>query len=152
MKKLLLFLCALFISISGAWATTSTIYLGSSSTIKTNGTFYKDGSVVGAGYWCQSAVVAPITLTGCISSSSGYIDAGLSYGSETLTLSVPSGLTISSYTIGLKLTGSTTACTAGGVVLNNATSQTVSGSDINAQSASVAFSSITEDGNNECLI
>lgn len=132
----------------GAWATTSTIYLGSSATIKNNGTY---GGFNDLG-WRGTVTVAPITLTGCISGSSGYIDAGLSYGSQTLTLSVPSGLTISSYTIGLKLTGSTIACTAEGVELNNTTSQTVSGSDINAQSASVAFSSITEDGNKECII
>ena len=152
--KLILFLALLALCGSGVRATTSTIYLGPSSTIKTNGIFYNgSGNVVGAGHWCPTAVVAPITLTGCISSTSGYIDAGTTYGAQTLTISVPSGLTISSYSVGLKLTGSTTACTAGGsVVLNNSTGQTVSGSNINAQSASIAFSSITEDGNKECLI
>lgn len=153
MKKLLLLITALLAGVSGAWAETSTIYLGSSSNIKTNGTFYLNGNAVGAGNWCESAVVAPITLAGSISSSSGYIDAGTTYGSSTLTISVPSGLTISSYSIGLKLTGTTTACTAGGdVTLNNSSANIVSASGINAQSASIAFSKITEDSNKECLI
>jgi hypothetical protein len=131
------------------WATTSTIYVGSSSDIKREGTFYKDGSVVGTGYWCQSAVVAPITLTGFVSSSSGYVDAKRS---STLTISVPSGLKISSYSIGLKLTGSTTACKVGEVSLSNSESKTISASEINANSSTITFTDITVDNNDECLI
>lgn len=139
----------LIVGIGSSWATTSTIYLGSSATIKKNGTFYKDGSVVSSSAWCQSAVVAPITLTGFVSSSSGYVDAKRS---STLTISVPSDLKISSYSIGLKLTGTTTACKVGEVSLSNSESKTISASDINANSSTITFTDITIDGNNECLI
>ena len=149
MKKLFILLTMLIVGIGSMWATTSTIYVGSSSDIQREGTFYKDGSVVGTGYWCQSAVVAPITLTGFVSSSSGYVDAKRS---STLTISVPSGLKISSYSIGLKLTGSTTACKVGGESLSNSESKTIYASNINANSSTITFTDITVDGNKECLI
>lgn len=148
MRKLLLLITSLLtLGVSGAWATESTIYLGASSQIKTNGTF---GGNNDQG-WRGNVSVSPITLSGCISGSSGYIDAGY-YGSKTLTISVPSGLTISSYSIALRLTGSTTDCTADGVKLNNSSAQTVSASGINAQSTTITFSDIAEDANRECII
>ena len=150
MKKLLLLLVALLTGVSGAWATESTIALGASSNIKANGTFYDSNDVVVAGSaWCAKVVVGSVTLAGSVSSYSGCIDAKRN---ATLTISVPSGMTISSYTMGLKLTSSSIAATAGDVTLSNGTIKTVAASSVNTQSTSINFSNLTGDTNSECII
>jgi len=154
MKKLLLLTLTLLLSTLASWATESTIALGSSSNLKANGTFYNaNDEVVNGSAWCPKLVVGSITFTGCLSSYSGYVDA--TKASNTLTISVPAGKTISSYSLGLRLTGNTTACTVTGgtaVTLSNSMFKTVAASGVNAQSTNITFSSITQDNASECLL
>lgn len=154
MRKILLILMTLLtFGVSGAWSTPTTIALGSSSHIKANGIFYDSNDAVVAGSaWCAKVVVGSVTLSGAVSNYSGYFDA---QRNSTLTISVPAGKTISSYSFGLRLTGNTTACTATGnaaVTLSNSTFKTVAKSGVNAQSTNITFSEITKDASNECLI
>ena len=150
MKRITTILTFLMLICMGASATESTIAIGTSSHIKANGTFYDSSdNVVNSTAWCAKVVVGSVTLTGSISNYSGYIDAKRN---ATLTISVPEGMTISSYSMGLRLTGSTTAAKAGDVALSNSTIKTVAASSISAQSTSITFSNLTGDTNGECLI
>lgn len=152
MRKTLLLLCALLATV-GAWA--ETINLGNSSNVKANATFYKNESIQGSGVWCDKAVQSYITLTGSISSYSGYIEV-VKNGTTSLTISVPSFMSITGYSLGLKTKPSgTNTCTANnggsGITLNESTATTVSESSLNTHSVTINFTG-TGDNNGECLL
>ena len=131
------------------------IYLNNSSYIKSTGTFYQGETVVGSGKWCDKAVVNSVTLTGSISSSTGRIEV-LKYGSFSLTITVPEGLTIKGYSFGVKITPSgTSECTAnnGGsdIVLNMSNPTTISASGLNTSSTTINFTG-TADNYGECIL
>ena len=153
--KTILFLLALMGSI-GAWA--ETINLGNSSSFKnnTNTTFYKNGEVQSAGVWCDKATQGYVILTGSLSSYDGKIEV-LKNGTPSLTISVPSVMTITGYSIGLKINqqNGTNTCTAnnGGsdITLNGSSATTVSASGLSTNSVTINFTG-TGDNNGECRL
>lgn len=153
-QKLLLFLLALIGTI-GAWA--ETINLGSSSAFKNNAntTYYKNGVVQTAGVWCDKATYGCVILTGQLSSYDGKIEV-LKNGTPSLTISVPSVMTITGYSIGLKInqqngTNSCTANNGSAYTLNGSSATTVSASGLSTNSVTINFTG-TGDNNGECRL
>jgi hypothetical protein len=150
MKKTLFLLCALLGTI-GAWA--ETINLGNSASFKNNAntTFYKNGVVQSAGVWCDKATQGYVILTGSISSSDGKIEV-VKYGATSLTISVPSVMTITSYSFGLQIAqnGSNT-CSVNGIDLNESSATTISASNLNTSSVTINFTG-TGDNYGECRL
>ena len=155
MKRIYTLLTMLLLVCVGAQADVSSIGIGSSESIKSNGIFYKNGEVISTSAWCDQVVIGPITLAGSISSFNGRFEV-VNNGVPTLTISVPDGQTISSYTLGAKIcpTGTST-CTAAaggeGITLNTANYTTISASGVNSQTATINFTG-TGDNNGECII
>ena len=155
MKKTLLLLCALLGSL-GAWA--ETISLGNSSSFKNNAntTFYKNDVVQTAGVWCDKATNGYVILTGSLSSYDGKIEV-LKNGTPSLTISVPSVMTITGYSLGLTINqqNGTNSCTAnnGGsdITLNGSSATTVSASGLSTNSVTINFTG-TGDNNGECRL
>jgi len=161
MKKLL----TLFITLlcGAAWTQAATVSLTSGSQIL-NGSFYNAaGTSMAYGNWCTKCVTnsdPAVTLTFTddlsgtgISNTSGYLGV-YSTGTRTLTISVPSGCTISSYTFKGTPTAECNFTPAGGTAQSWASGSegSVTISDVNAQSTTIAFSGCGKDGNNECII
>lgn len=153
-QKLLLFLLAL-IGTTGSWA--ETINLGNSSAFKNNAntTFYKNGVVQGSGYWCDKATQGYVILTGSLSSSDGKIEV-VKYGPTSLTISVPSVMTITGYSLGLRIAqNGPNTCTVnnGGsdITLNGSSATTISASGLSTNSVTINFTG-TGDNNGECRL
>lgn len=150
MKKTLFLLCALLGTI-GAWA--ETINLGNSASFKNNAntTFYKNGVVQSAGVWCDKATQGYVILTGSISSSDGKIEV-VKYGSTSLTISVPSVMTITGYSFGLQIAqnGSNT-CTVNNTELNGSSATTISASNLRTHAVTINFTG-TGDNYGECRL
>lgn len=147
MRKLLLLICALLTSVSGAWAD-GTVTIGTSSNIQSKSTFYySNGSIAPWGNWCQKAVFGAVSLEGTVSNTTGYFR--VDGAPHTITISVPSSMKITAYSFDLKqLDG--TGCTANGTELNNSSFTTVSGSSLNTNSVTITFANTP--GSGECRI
>ena len=155
MRKILFLLCTL-LATAGAWA--ETINLGNSASFKANAntTFYKNNVVQSAGVWCDKATYGYVILTGQLSSYDGKIEV-LKNGTPSLTISVPSVMTITGYSLGLTINqqNGTNTCTAnnGGsdITLNGSSATTVSASGLSTNSVTINFTG-TGDNNGECRL
>ena len=147
--KTILFLLALMGSI-GAWA--ETIDLGSSTSFRSNATFYLNGVIQNTGQWCDRAALGNVMLTGSISSYDGKIEV-VKNGSPSLTISVPSVMTITGYSIGLKINqqNGTNTCTANNTELNASSATTISASGLKTHAVTINFTG-TGDNNGECRL
>ena len=149
-QKLFLLLTALIATMS-AWAETINFDNSASFKANANTTFYKNGAVQGGGVWCDNATQGYVMLTGSISSSDGKIEV-LKYGSTSLTISVPSVMTITGYSLGLRIAqnGSNT-CTVNSTELNGSSATTISASGLNTNSVTINFTG-TGDDYGECRL
>ena len=153
-QKLFLLLTALIATMS-AWA--ETINLGSSSSFKNNAntTFYQNGTATTAGVWCDKATYGYVILTGQLSGYDGKIEV-LKNGVPSLTISEHSVMTITGYSIGLKINqqNGTNTCTANNgsaYTLNGSSATTISASGLSTNSVTINFTG-TGDNNGECRL
>ena len=163
MKKLLLLFCALLcLGGSRAWANvTRTLYFCSASSAGTSSEFVKSFTYANSGNWSTTATSktsVPVTLTTSVANKlSGWDGAIRANESFNLTISVPEGYKIASYSFGTQTHKAGAQCTftAGG---NTATATSTSGSnaesilsqsELDVQSVTIAVAN-TGKVDNEC--